>query len=151
MSNKIVLLGMNNPLSADPRMALWPHPPGVTGHRIWKMINMRLSCSTEQYKEAFDRQNILDSQEWMVREARLAAPQVWERLQGRYVIVLGREAADVLDLQFDDWILENQKDDVTYRMLPHPSGLNRWYNESINLNLAAVLLEEMYLRSLGII
>ena len=149
--SKVVLLGLNNPLSERPEMALWPHPAGCTGHRIWRMINLRMPCSPEEYKVGFDRMNILNSREWIPREARLAAPEIWESLRGRTVIILGREGADVLGLDYPDWVLESEQDGVRFRVLPHPSGLNRWYNDHINLNLAAVLLEEMYLVSLGLV
>jgi hypothetical protein len=43
-----------------------------------------------------------------------------------------------------DLILPVVLDGVTYRQLPHPSGICRWYNDPTCAELAVLVLEELY-------
>ena len=144
-----VLLGMNNPLSAEARHALFPHPPGVTGHRIWQMLSEKTGCSRGQYCRAFDRRNVLDSREWDPGAAREQSQGLWESLVGREVAVLGQSTRAVLWLPAADPLLWMETHGVRWFLLPHPSGLNRWYNDELNREMAALRLEEMYRRSIS--
>lgn len=140
---KPVLLGMNNPLSSRPEHALYPHPVGCTGHRIWKMLEVRTRASQEDYLEAFDRRNLLGVQTWRMADAREAASHFIREMNGRVVLVLGAEPRDALRLPP---LLVKPQDlhGVTWRQLPHPSGRNLWYNVPENKHLAELLLEELY-------
>lgn len=138
-----VLLGMNNPLHSDPKFALYPHPPGCTGWRLWDMLNSRTPLTKLQYLRAFDRRNLVDGQTWKRQEARDRARTLAGELHGREVVVLGGEPRDVLGLppQLIEPIVAMG---VTWRQIPHPSGRNLWYNEAENRMLVAVLLEQLY-------
>lgn len=80
-----ILLGTHNPLSDSPLMALWPDPEESTGWWIWQM----LGCSQEEYIRGWDRRNLLNSVEWDGGEAQRVGLDVWERTEGRRVIILG--------------------------------------------------------------
>lgn len=140
---KAVLLGMNNPLSRNPRHALWPSPPGCTGHRLLRLLQTRRpEVTSRDYLRGFDRMNILDGP-WDVEKARDVARALPSLLRGRTVVVLGDGPRRVLGLPR---ILVHPHYDrgVTWRQLPHPSGRNRWYNDETCRALAATLLDELY-------
>lgn len=137
-----VLLGMNNPQSQRPEHALFPHPPGCTGHRLWQMLNERTGCTRRQYLDAFERRNMLTGP-WNMQRAKLVAPQLVEMFQGRVVVVLGSQPRRALGLE-ECLIHPVERDGVTWRQIPHPSGLNRWYNDETNRRLVAMMLEDLY-------
>lgn len=141
---RAVLLGMNNPLSSDPRHALFPHPPGCTGHRIFTMLSERVPGLTRgQYLHGFDRRNLVVSKRWS-RSAAEAVVAGYERdWQGRTVLVLGDEPRRALGLP-RVLIRAVEHRGVNYRMIPHPSGRCLWYNDPQCRALAALLLEELY-------
>jgi hypothetical protein len=138
-----VLLGMNNPLSSEPKHALYPSPPGCTGWRIWNMLNEKTGCSKSQYLRAFDRRNLVSGRVWSRGEAAEAARVFTDEMVGREVVVLGEEPRRALGL--DKLLIHPQVVfGVTWRQLPHPSGRNPWYNDADCRALAATLLAELY-------
>ncbi len=143
-----IILGMNNPVSARPEHALFPYPPGCTGHRLLRLLNRRVPDATRQdYLRAFDRRNLLNRLLWSRADARRAAQEFLEvsspELQGRTVLVLGREVASLLGLE-EQLIYPVHLHGITWRQLPHPSGRNHWFNDDVCAELAAMLLEELY-------
>jgi hypothetical protein len=71
-----VLVGMNNPVSSDPAHALFPHPPGCTGYRLWEMLKTRIPHVTRrEYLDAFDRRNVVGHAVYNREEALLLHPQ----------------------------------------------------------------------------
>ncbi len=87
-----LLVGEANPLSADPRYALYPAPPGSTGGRLCRLV---LGLSKKDYIGRFDRVNLCAGP-WRVREARetvrlLATPPA-VRLRGGYPCPTARRA-----------------------------------------------------------
>lgn len=148
MEAKTILLGMNNPLSADPSHALYPYPPGCTGNRIYAMIRERVPGLTEdQYLEAFDRRNMLVGEDWNLTAARLAAPKIWESARGRRIIMLGAAVADAMRVRNRAPLYWHDHADVQYALVPHPSGRNRWYNEGDQRSAASRFLADAYLAS----
>jgi hypothetical protein len=146
MAERILIVGMNNPLSSDPRLALWPDPVNCTGWRLWKMTSERTGATRHQYTRAFDRTNMV-----VGRWTHSAAVQWWQENNDQILeqydvcLLLGaatRSAAGMSRLP-----------ELCIRggiaTLPHPSGLNRWYNERVNKAAAEILLEELYLRATG--
>lgn len=140
-----VLLGMNNPLSSDPEHALYPHPPGCTGWRLWDMLQERVPGVTRgQYLRAFDRRNLVDGRSWSREQARTRAESLVLEMRGREVVVLGEDPRSALGLP--KLLIEPQELwGATWRQIPHPSGRNLWYNEPEHRLMVAVLLEQLYL------
>ena len=139
-----VLIGMNNPLSQRPEYALWPDPPGCTGHRIWQMLASRTGASTHDYIRSFDRRNLVVGQ-WDRKAAQAEARRLMAsgELRGRIVVLLGDKVREAFRL--DKYLIHPQLvDGVMFRQLPHPSGLNRWYNEPVNVSMAGMLLADLY-------
>jgi hypothetical protein len=123
--NKLVIIGMNNPQSDLPEHAFWPAPEGCAGHRLWLMATARTGISQDDWLAMTDRRNLLVGP-WSKQEAVAAATALRPSLEGRTVLALGREVAWCLgmDCEFGDY----QWDWRDWRSIPHPSGLNRWYN-----------------------
>ena len=143
MLGKPILMGMNNPLSRRPEHALYPSPPGCTGHRIWKMLSARTGATEEQYLAAFDRRNLQNARLWTATDAWAAAEAMLPQLRGRLVVLLGvevRKAFGVPPLLVHPQTLHG----VTWRQLPHPSGRCHWYNAPRNKRVAELLLAELY-------
>ena len=147
-----VIVGMNNPLGSDPRHALYPHPAGCAGYRLWKLLEERTGASRSQYLSVFDRRNLLPTREWTgSREARRAAEAILPDIQGRTILLLGaevRKAFGQIDLQPGDFVdvLVFSLSEKRWRFyyLPHPSGRNLWYNDEANRQLASGLLANLY-------
>lgn len=143
-----VLMGMNNPLSQKPEHALYPYPPGCTGYRIWMMLRTKLPEMTRlEYLRGFERTNLVVGS-WSITKARRRAAELPSLYAGRTVVVFGERARAALDLP-KKLIHPHEKDGVTWRQLPHPSGLNHWYNDPEHRELAASLLFELYKRGMS--
>lgn len=149
-----VLVGMNNPLSSKPEHALYPAPERVTGWNIWRMLHETCGMTRQEYLRAFDRRNLVDGVMWNRGLAKERAPRLWSELDGRVVAFLGREVADIMSqgvgtLEPLVWatpmggILQDGGP-ARVCLIPHPSGLNHWYNNPTNRAAAALRLEQMY-------
>jgi hypothetical protein len=138
-----VCVGMNNPISQAPGHALYPHPPGSTGHRLWQMLEDRAGVTKRGYLAAFDRRNLVIGAEWSRAAGALAAGDMLPRLRDRVVLLLGDEVRRCFGLP---WVLIHpvEADGAVFRQLPHPLGKCLWYNDRENRRVAASLLEELY-------
>lgn len=139
---------MNNPVSPHPAHALFPSPPNCTGARVHAMLAARTGATREDYLKGFDRFNVMVG-EWDAQKAASFGRELWTRLAGRAIVLLGQEVlrtvgqhekatAPIPPLRWASgggrgWIL-----------LPHPSGRNHWYNTPANKLGAELLLEELY-------
>jgi hypothetical protein len=137
-----VLLAMNNPIAGDPRYALYPHPRGCAGERLFRMLAAEAYAAAElvtprQYVRAFDRRNVLPG------------------LAGRRVVVLGVQTLAALGWARGEWgvwlwsspgLLDDHLG-TDYCCLPHPSGRCREYNDPTMVALAGRILLGEYRRS----
>lgn len=128
VSNRVLLLGEQNPYGGDPSFALYPAPDGCSGHRLCCRI---LGLSRKEYLERFDRRNVLEHPgKWNAREARVAA----SRALGthRRVVALGAKVAAALGLSTEPFrshnLLLHGEEERYLLVLPHPSGLSRAWN-----------------------
>lgn len=131
---KPVLVGIDNPHSSDDRHALYPGPPGCTGWRIWQMIRlMRPDVTASQYALAFSRCNISSSPTFV---------------KGETVVLLGEDVRKRVEELYGEiprqLIHPTVRRGVTFRQVPHPSGMNRFYNDPTQRDLVALLLAELY-------
>lgn len=140
---KPVIIGMNNPLSQRAGFELYPHPPGCTGYRLWKMLFARTGVSRKEYLEAFERRNLVTGVAWNAAAGRDSAARMRDGLRGRVVLLLGRAVQQCFDVP--PLLVHPQYiDGVTWRQLPHPSGRNLWYNDMDNIRVAELLMEDLY-------
>ena len=141
-----MLIGMNNPVSQLPGHELFPYPPGCTGHRLLEMLQGRVPDVTRRkYLDTFERRNLVVGRSYDKDVAKFSAASIYAEVWGsqRVVVLLGndvRKAFGVPPLLLHPQVIGG----TTYRQVPHPSGLNRWYNEDKNREVVAVLLEELY-------
>ena len=138
-----IILGMNNPYSVDPRLALFPSPPGCAGWRLWRMIaDVRPGAFRQHYIDVFDRRNLLVGN-WSRRRAREAAAAI-ELPRGATVVLLGAELRDVLGLPARPiHPIVDECRGVVFRQVPHPSGRCPWYNKEDNRRLVGALLSDL--------
>lgn len=141
-----VLIGMNNPLSSDPRYALAPYPTNVTGWRIWRMLADQCDAGRAAYMRAFDRRNALTARVWDFNAAREESRGLMHTLGGRKVCVLGRDTLSALELAGTVSPLQWQEhvSGARWCYIPHPSGLNLWYNDGLNRTAVGLRLEQLY-------
>lgn len=143
---KPILIGMNNPVSSSPGHELYPYPPGCTGHRILEMLQSRIpEVTRRQYLERFERRNLVPHKLFDKKIAREYASKMEYELfgSGRQVVLFGADVAAAFGhprLQIHPQMIGG----TTWRQVPHPSGLNRWYNEGNNRVVVSMLLEELY-------
>jgi hypothetical protein len=142
-----VIIGMTNPHSEDPAMALYPHPEGSAGWRLWKMMDAVYPTAKLDYATRFRRINLLTG-EWSLPLARKAAGPLLDTIAlGDEVVVLGNETWEALELPVR--IIPLGKVVVkgtTYYKFPHTSGRNRYYNDEMNRWWAGSLLAQIYKR-----
>lgn len=95
------------------------------------------------YMTMTDRRNLLSSRTWDAAAARSESDGLWESLEGRTVLVLGESVRRVLWLNPVPPLLWNERGGVRWCLIPHPSGLNRWYNDPLNRLVVGLRLEEL--------
>lgn len=141
VAERPVIVGMNNPVSVRPEHALYPHPPGCAGYRLWKMLHDYTGASRGVYTRGFERMNLVTGV-WSTIRARERAERLRAEMTGRTVLLLGEEVRRAVGV---DRLLADPQlwCGVTWRQLPHPSGRNPWYNDAANRRLAGAVLEEM--------
>ena len=152
---KPVIVGMNNPYSVDPKYALYPHPTGSAGHRLFEMLRaagnrMNIKVTPLKYVDAFDRINLLNETKWDPAKAKSLSPAVLAYLKGRTVVLCGKSSANILGMQKVDFGTTPKFDtywDFSYYVIPHPSGLCREYNDPATVRSVGDLLLELYVRS----
>lgn len=142
-----LIVGMNNPLSDDPEHALYPHPDGCTGHRIWRMLEARTGATRRDYLRVFERINLVAGRYWDRKSARGAARKLRAGFAGRHVVLLGREVQDAFEMPLmtpGELVIGSGPDAVTFHAMPHPSGRNTWYNYPENRQSMCDLLARLY-------
>lgn len=135
-----ILVGELNPHGVDPAHALLDEPRGASGWRL----RMILGLTTESYL-ALRRYNLCTTR-WSLRSARTRAQEIRDAHPGRVLVLLGVKVAGAFGLQDGhpfSAVGESYRDRYstreaiamevgerpTYVLLPHPSGLNRAWNE----------------------
>lgn len=134
---------MNNPYGADPAMALYPLPARSAGGRLQQMSGL----SRTEYLRVFDRRNVLTG-EWAAARAREASPALRTELQGRTVVLLGAPVNSVMRGGTEHelapsfrWTPDGHGGWMA--RIPHPSGLNHFYNDPLHRTLLEIFMREL--------
>jgi hypothetical protein len=111
-----LIVGLDNPHSADPRLALWPYPRGCAGARLADLADL----SPRAYLRAFDRANACD----------LDRASFWPSQEpGRTVILLGRAVAKWAGMPAAPFWQPLSHAGCAVLVIPHPSGRCLLYND----------------------
>jgi hypothetical protein len=133
MTFKPLLVGEDNPYSADPRYALYFEPPQSAGGRLQRLI---IGCSGKEYIRDFDRVNLCPAK-WSMAVARESAMRLRREREQHdvnravkpVVILLGQKVANAFNYDYRFPYSPMLAGDVYYIMLPHPSGRSRVWND----------------------
>lgn len=130
-----VIVGLDNPHSDAPEHALFPHPVGCAGHRLYTMMrDANLSgLWITAYTHGFERRNLSPYPCPRSIETRRA---LWSRLladvdgdgpRERVVICCGNQVRDAAGLKTERCVLDEHR----IGWVPHPSGMCRAYNDPV--------------------
>ncbi len=143
MLNLPILVGEVNPYGAEPEYALYCLPENSAGGRLQRLV---LGVRRTRYLD-FPRYNLCVGK-WSIRAARLEA----ERLRlvqhrGRKLVLLGSKVCGAFGVPFVPCSLQggvDSADTCTYVVLPHPSGLNRFWNEPGAFEMARATVQREF-------
>lgn len=145
MSERTIIVGMNNPLSVEPRAALLPYPRGSAGWNLWRMAYDVSGVSRSEFRRSFEFVNLCDDRLWDPIAARAKYETLESAWAGRRVLLMGRAVLAVLWLATPLYDLR-WRGGLGYQWcnLPHPSGLCREYNnKTFRLAVGLRLEQEM--------
>ncbi|AIK68348.1 hypothetical protein P10VF_135 [Rhizobium phage vB_RleM_P10VF] len=133
MIAKTVLLGMNNP---DPNDAFRARIKTGSGYRLLSFMNeylepQKIKIDAGDFERMFDRRNMLDEEKWDFKRATKRRDEVLRGLAGCRVIMCGGAVAETLDMDIHssfEWFMSLG---IAWCKIPHPSGVNRIYNEKM--------------------
>lgn len=142
---RFVIIGMCNPQGNEP---LWPEPVGSAGHRLWQMAAARTNVSKDEWLSITDRRNLCSGPEWVMEEARMTARLWTPELRSRTTILLGSEVANCFPSTglLCQWATPHgtpPRAAPPWIHIPHPSGMNRWYNTPGHQVCVEVLLGDL--------
>ena len=132
-----LIVGELNPYSEDDHFALYPRPRNASGYRLATKI---MGLTEMEYIRSFDRVNLCHIK-WNVHQARGRASAL--RFHGPYnrFILLGAKVSKAFGFEFEPFTakMEGAK---RFVLLPHPSGLNRAWNQCDAVDHARIALIE---------
>lgn len=149
---KALLIGEMNPYGSNPRHALFHLPERATGHRLQDRI---LQVSAYDYYRNYDRMNLCVGK-WSIKDARLVASIVRKRyFESRVIVLLGAKVCSAFGLEYEPFAVYRRRTSYhpvwwasgapwprTYVVIPHPSGLNRLWNDKKMYDRARRVLRE---------
>lgn len=140
---KPLLVGENNPYSADPKYALFPLPKGSAGHRLATEI---MGLSVRDYLRMFERVNLCDDQRWSMKKARKRSGELTDPLLGYTTIVLfGKKVCTAFNIAFEPFTEKldpHGPNRLLFLVLPHPSGRSQLWNGEGTYERARKLLRK---------
>lgn len=135
------IIGLNNPQSADPRHALYPHDTQSAGYRLWRLVDDVHSTDCANWLTRTQRVNLL-SDLVLPRDYRSAARRRGNFLHAlicdRVVVMLGSDVAAAMLHEAEPFVWSG-----SWVTIPHPSGRNRAYNDPVVRAAAGLLLADI--------
>lgn len=120
---------------------------GRSGRRLASLCGLTM----EQYLATFERMNLVDEHPgsagkgdefFTTREVRELAERLRDRLTGRRVVVLGFVNAAGFGLTQPAFVFAPHWEGE-FAFSPHPSGVNLWWNDSMNVLRARRFFREL--------
>ena len=126
-----LLVGELNPFGGPDHLALYPIPERCSGGRLARILGL----TPRQYLRRFDRTNLCRGA-WSLPSARARVDELLREDRSVYVL-LGSRVAKAFDVPFlpftamEHGVFKPPRSSRTcwFVQLPHPSGLNRLWNE----------------------
>jgi hypothetical protein len=137
-----ILVGEANPYGADPLFALWPDPYNSAGARLQRLV---LQLSVDDYLRSFERVNLCPTR-WSAPVARAQATALETHVEaGRVAVLLGTKVSRAFSAHAPPFEPFRAYERGAGRLvvLPHPSGLNRAWNEPGAFERARELLRQV--------
>lgn len=161
MRTQHIIIGLSNPYGGESGTIepLSPHVPGSAGARLFQIAGVEL----EAYERTFKRDNLFlyaahpNNFAQRVRDAvRTVRRNIDSEADHVRVIALGREVGDALGLSTTPWfrwipltfesiLASNPNQVISGAVMPHPSGLNRLYNDNLMVEQARGFLRRAVL------
>lgn len=153
----VLLVGLDNPQSSDPRYALYPYPSGCAGWRLWaSVIQIHDPMFTERAYMRIPKTNLFPVGS-AVRCGKRAVEQAGELLrlqlrgQSKHVVLLGTVVRDAVmgrntgecEHPMASFVRLKQGDNTQYAWIPHPSGRNHFYNSRENQKRIGKFIREL--------
>ena len=142
MIGAILIVGLDNPQSSDPRHALFPHPPGCAGHRLFKMMQEVDEYMDRAAYTAIAKTNLFPCGRMPTKNKKgnltMAAHVLIASVQDtdKRVILLGNEVRNAVlgETLGKNWSSAKftKIHGAHYAWIPHPSGRNPFYNDTRN-------------------
>lgn len=133
---RALIIGQAPSQNGDPGRPLLD---GSTGNRLRSLLGV----SIDEYTELFERVNLLQEfpgksgkgDAFPIESARQRAAELTSTLRRRTVLLIGGNVARAFGINSDylKWTFQNG---YWCMIVPHTSGVNRWWNEPANVELA---------------
>jgi len=143
MSDRVILIGEDNPYGSDPEFALYCYPPGCAGYRLRRIVGL-----PEHQYLALQRVNLCDSS-WSKEHAKARALELLlPTVAWRVLVLLGRKVTEtfervVLDAPLVPFATRACGSGMTLVSLPHPSGRQTIWNQPWAPKRAREILREL--------
>lgn len=130
-----IVIGENPGPNTHPDLPLFPDPPTSSAGRLLAMSGLKAG----EYLGGLYRRNLVDHHEWSWSEARETARELltalFDQPKNLRVVLCGLKVAKAFDAPGDFWDPFRLDTRQTAVVIPHPSGMNRLYNDRVNRNL----------------
>lgn len=132
--------------------------PGQHGDPSSPLASKRLAdlcgLSVWEFKDRFDRINLLATwpgkrgkgDEFSMTEARISAMEMVGSLSGRRVIFVGKQVARAFQFFGTDYFTWEEFGSMLVCLIPHPSGVNRFWNDPERVEQAQGFLRSLIAR-----
>jgi hypothetical protein len=137
---KALLVGETNPLSDLPEHALYPYPKGCSGERMQRLVT---GLTVQGYLRTFDRVDLCVGR-WSIVAARRRSQELLETPRP-CVVLLGAKVCHAFGVEFEPFTRPELRAGSRTQaavVLPHPSGLNRLWQEAGAYDRAQRLLAD---------
>lgn len=124
-----LLVGENPGANTHPDLPLFPWPERSSAGRLLEMSGL----TAGQYLGGLYRRNLVDEPRWSrsagAHRARSIVTALFEMPKGLRVVLCGSKVARAFGLRVEWWTPVRLDSRQTCVVVPHPSGLNRVYND----------------------
>lgn len=123
--------------------------------RIGKRLASAAGLSYERFLDHFDRANLLSIRQdvvgtgftFNILAAKVAASRLAEKFEpGQIVLLLGGRVSESFGLH-SGYFEEHVVNEACVYILPHPSGINRWFNDPRNMAQMTTFMQSIVERT----